>query len=57
MEIKECPFCGEEVEVEENGRGLWHIRHFCGVLKGWIETTYVENRKEAETRWNTRRES
>ena len=55
--LKPCPFCGSEAELNSNGR-FWHVSHAenNGRCPAWAGV-HFETEAEAIEAWNTRADS
>ena len=51
-ELKPCPFCGGEAEIEMDESWYWNYHVFCQECK--IGTDYYETADEARQAWNRR---
>ena len=51
-ELKPCPFCGGEAEIEMDENWYWNYYVFCQECK--ITTDYYETADEAIEAWNRR---
>lgn len=50
--LKSCPFCGAEVEVEQDESWYWEYHIYCPNCH--IQTQYFENPKDLVKMWNAR---
>jgi len=57
--LKECPFCGGEVEVGSSGgdKTHWLIWCKCGLAQAETHCGYGDTKEEIIKAWNTRKET